>query len=75
MKIFLSTILLLNGCLLFSQKVTVIDSETQDPVELCTIYSEGNSKVLHTDKQGVVDLTIYEDSDVIIFKHMSYIEF
>ena len=59
---------------IFSQEVTILDLETNFPIEHCTIYGENNSKVVYSDKFGIVDLSIFNENEVISFNHISYIE-
>ncbi|MCK5815870.1 MAG: TonB-dependent receptor [Flavobacteriaceae bacterium] len=74
MRKILPILFLLNSFFLFAQKVIVLDAETKIPIELCTVSGENNSNIVHTNKNGTVDLSIFEETDIITFKHLSYVE-
>lgn len=59
---------------MFSQKVTVVDSDTKLPVQNCIIYGENNTKVAYTDKFGRADLSIFSENEIVSFYYLSYIE-
>ena len=58
-----------------SQQVKVLERGSNFPVENVTIYNDSNDAFLYTDKNGIADLSIFKDSDIISFNHLSYIEF
>lgn len=59
---------------LFAQEVTIIDFETQFPIENCTIYGENNPKTVQTDKSGKANVSVFADNEIITISHLSYIE-
>lgn len=58
-----------------AQQVKVLDRVSNFPIENVTIYNDSNSSVMYTNKNGIADLSVFEDSDVLSFNHLSYVEF
>lgn len=58
-----------------SQQIKVIDHETNFPINNVTIYNDNRNQVVYTNKNGIADLSIFKESDVLSFNHLSYIEF
>ncbi|MDD3722062.1 MAG: TonB-dependent receptor [Lutibacter sp.] len=58
-----------------SQQIKVIDHETNFPINNVTIYNDNRNLVVYTNKNGIADLSIFKESDVLSFNHLSYIEF
>ena len=58
-----------------SQQVTVLDRETNFPINNVTIYNDNRDLVVYTNKFGIADLSVFKESDVISFNHLSYIEY
>lgn len=59
----------------FSQKVKVIDAETQKPIADVTIYNEDKSKVTYTNKKGEANIKEFKENDILTFHHLSFIEY
>lgn len=72
MKTIVYFILCLITASSFAQKVKVVDKETGKPILNVTVFTEQESFSSSTDKNGIVDLSLVEDQDVIIFSHISY---
>ena len=58
-----------------SQQVKVLDRESNFPIQNVTIYNDNRDLVVYTNKNGIADLSIFKESDVLSFNHLSYIEF
>ncbi|MDO9595269.1 MAG: TonB-dependent receptor [Lutibacter sp.] len=58
-----------------SQQVKVFDRETNFPINNVTIYNDTRDLFVYTDKNGIADLSIFKESDVLSFNHLSFIEF
>lgn len=58
-----------------AQQVKVLDRESNFPIQNVTIYNDNRDLVVYTNKHGVADLSIFKESDVISFNHLSFIEF
>lgn len=74
MRVLIYFFFLFFSFFLFAQEVTIIDFETQFPIENCTIYGENNPNTVHTDKKGKADISIFADNEIITINHLSYIE-
>ena len=64
-------ILLLPG-ISFAQIVTVIDDETEEPLELVTITSENPEAFAVTNKDGQADISDFKGADEIYFRSLNY---
>jgi hemoglobin/transferrin/lactoferrin receptor protein len=58
-----------------AQQVKVLERGTNFPIENVTIYNDSNDKRVYTNKYGIADLSSFNDSDIISFNHLSYIEY
>lgn len=58
-----------------SQQVKVLDRETNFPINNVTIYNDNRDIFVYTDKNGIADLSIFKESEVLSFNHLSFIEF
>lgn len=58
-----------------SQQVKVFDRETNFPINNVTIYNDNRDLVVYTNKYGIADLSIFKESDVLSFNHLSFIEY
>ncbi|AUC83746.1 TonB-dependent receptor domain-containing protein [Lacinutrix sp. Bg11-31] len=56
-----------------AQDITVINKQTQEPIIGAAIYNKTKSKSVVTDFNGKANLDTFKASDVIYFKHLSYI--
>ena len=54
-----------------AQKVEVLEMGTGFPVENVTIYNETQETIVYTDKKGIADLSVFSDTDIISFQHIS----
>lgn len=55
-----------------AQTVTVKDEKTQKPLELVSVYSGDLNRALTTDSKGKVDISIFNNSNVIVFRLLGY---
>ena len=56
----------------YSQTITIFDNETKSPVSNVFVYNDEQSKVKISDKNGKVDLSIFENDEEIMIEHVSY---
>ncbi len=75
MRFFLIIVLLLIAIKARSQQVIVLERGSNFPVENVTIYNDSKDQVVYTDKKGIADLSVFLDTDIISFNHLSFIEF
>ncbi|MDP3352173.1 MAG: TonB-dependent receptor [Flavobacteriaceae bacterium] len=57
-----------------SQTVKIIDFDTEIPIENVTIYNETKIIINHTNKEGKANLSEYQESDILSFNHIGYVE-
>jgi hemoglobin/transferrin/lactoferrin receptor protein len=58
----------------YAQEITVLDYELNLPISNCTIYNESKLKVVHTDKNGKGDISIFKENEILSFNHISFVE-
>ena len=56
----------------FSQKVKIIDQKTGKIVKNVTVYNEALTISLSSDNNGFVDVSEFNENEIIIFSHISY---
>jgi len=56
----------------YSQNLTILDNLTKLPVSNVFVYNDEQSKVGVSDKNGIIDLTIFNDDEEIMIEHVSY---
>lgn len=56
----------------WSQQVTVLDDETNEPIPNVAIFNPDKTKISITDFDGNFDVSVFMDEDRLIFKHISY---
>lgn len=59
---------------LSAQEIRILDSDTGEPVAGVAIYNHDQSKYTISDIEGVAIITNFSDTEVIIFKSVSYKE-
>jgi len=58
-----------------AQKVKVLEHGSNFPIENVTIYNDYNDNVVYTDRNGIADLSSFNDSDIISFNHIGFFEY
>ena len=58
--------------IVWSQKVTVLDEDTGNPISNVAVFNVDKSKVTLTDFDGDFDISIFSTNERITFKHISY---
>lgn len=56
----------------YSQTLTILDNETKYPLSNVFVYNDGQSKVGISNKEGNVDLSIFDEDEDIMIEHVSY---
>lgn len=58
-----------------AQQIQVLDCDSEEPLQNVTVYSNGGKVYAHTDKNGNVDISKFDDNDLIFFYHLAYEDF
>ncbi len=69
---YLVTLMLLFALTNYAQKVTIVDLQTNYPIENVNVYNKDKSKVEVTGKNGTVTLKGFNFSELIYVSHSSY---
>ena len=75
MRILITIFLFFAAISIKAQQVKVLERGSNFPIENVTIYNDTNNNIIYTDKNGLADLSSFNDTDVISFNHLSYIEY
>ncbi len=54
------------------QEITILDTETQQPISNVAVFNVDKSKTALSDFDGKCDLSIFDSNERITFKHISY---
>ena len=68
--IFLITLLLTK--LVTAQEITLLDTETKEPVINAVLYNDDKSKTVLSDFDGKCDITVFNRNERITIRHLSY---
>ena len=60
-------------CNLVAQEVVILDQETRAPILGVAVYNSSKTKSVISDFDGKVSLDKFDDNDLLIFQHISYI--
>ena len=69
--IFILSILAAGGALK-GQQVQVLNSSDRSPIESVAVFNVSRENAAITDSLGMIDISIFQDSDTLIFQHPSY---
>ena len=58
-----------------AQQVKILERGSNFPIENVTIYNDSNNSYVHTNKNGIADLSVFKNSDILFFNHLSYFEY
>jgi len=58
----------------YSQKATIIDAETHQPIRNVAVFNENKTKSIISNNKGLVDLSIFKVDAILSFSHISYID-
>ncbi|MDP2089283.1 MAG: TonB-dependent receptor [Flavobacteriaceae bacterium] len=74
MKQILFLLLIIFNAKSFSQIIKVVDFDTEIPVENVMIYNENRTIINHTNKEGKANLAEYQETDILSFNHIGFVE-
>lgn len=72
MKRFVLFMMLFMASITTAQNLTVVDKETNEPMEMVQVGCKGYTKQLFTNENGVVDITPFKGLNDIIIKYYGY---
>jgi len=75
MKRFLPIILYFTFFSLAAQTIIILDEESKFPIANVAVFNEDQSKQKVSDKNGKINLSDFNDNEILTFKHFSYVEF
>ncbi|UMB52905.1 TonB-dependent receptor [Lutibacter sp. A64] len=75
MRVITIILIILGAVKTTAQQVKIIERGSNFPIENVTIYNDRNNDFVTTNKNGIADLSSFKSSDILFFKHISYIEY
>ena len=63
------------GFFVGAQNITILDKESEFPISNVAVINEDNSKRVVSNADGVADLSIFSDNEILTIRHVSYVEF
>lgn len=54
------------------QKITILDLDTKEPIINVAVYNTDRTKTTLSDFDGKCDLSIFDENERVVFKHISY---
>jgi len=75
MKYIFFILIVLLGHISYAQKCVILDKDSEFPIQNVQVINEDNSISVISDKNGIVDLGIFSELEILTFSHVSYVEF
>ncbi len=75
MKYIYVAVILLISHFSFGQSCIILDKNSEFPIQNVQVQNEDLTKIVVSDKNGVVDLSKFSSMDLLTFSHVSYVEF
>ncbi len=72
MKFPLLFLFILSFASVFAQKIQVLEKENQSPISGVAIFNKNKTKTGITDFDGFADISIFTETELIIFQHLSH---
>ena len=73
-KIFNIIFIILIGQVSYAQTITIIDKDSKFPIQNVHVNNEDRTVRVISDKNGVIDLSVFSDMELLNFSHVSYVE-
>jgi hemoglobin/transferrin/lactoferrin receptor protein len=65
--------ILASASLLRAQQIQVINSSDRTPIESVAVFNLARDRAAITDSLGMIELSIFQESDTLVFQHSSYL--
>jgi hemoglobin/transferrin/lactoferrin receptor protein len=75
MKFLNAVLIVLIGHFSYAQKCVVVDKDSEFPIKNVLISNEAGTKSVLSDRNGIFDLSDFDEMDLLTFTHVSYVEF
>jgi hemoglobin/transferrin/lactoferrin receptor protein len=72
MKYLIFVFVVLIGGVTFGQEIKIVDKKTGKKVKNVTIYNKSKTISLTTNNDGLADVSMFKNDEIIIFSHLSY---
>ena len=74
MKFLNLAIFVLIGHFCYAQKCVVVDKDSEFPISNVQVINEDGTKTAVSDRNGIVDLSVFDEMELLTFTHVSYVE-
>ncbi len=66
---------ILFGQFSYAQTCVVVDKDSEFPIQNVHVKNEDESVRVISDKNGIIDLSVFSEMELLTFSHVSYVEF
>lgn len=74
MKFLNAVLIVLIGHFSYAQKCVIVDKDSEFPISNVQITNEDRTMSVVSDRNGIADLSGFEEMELLIFHHVSYVE-
>jgi len=74
MKFLNVVLIVLIGHFSYAQKCVIVDKDSEFPISNVLVSNEDQSKSVVSDRNGIVDLGVFGDFELLAITHVSYVE-
>ena len=74
MKFLNALLIVLIGHFSYGQKCVVVDKDSEFPISNVMVTNEDESKFVTSDRNGILDLSGFDEMEILVFSHVSYVE-
>ncbi|WKK66044.1 TonB-dependent receptor plug domain-containing protein [Lutimonas zeaxanthinifaciens] len=74
MKFLNAVLIVLIGHFSYAQKCVIVDKDSEFPISNVQITNEARTISVVSDRNGIADLSDFEEMELLIFHHVSYVE-
>ncbi len=74
MKFLNAVLIVLIGHFSYAQKCVVVDKDSEMPIPNVQVINEDQSKSVTSDRNGILDLSVFGEIELLTFSHVSYVE-
>jgi len=74
MKFLNALLFVLIGHFSYGQKCVIVDKDSEFPISNVQVTNEDQSKSVLSDRNGILDLSSFDEMELLVFSHVSYVE-
>ena len=74
MRLINALLLVLIGHFSYAQKCVIVDKDSEIPISNVQVVNEDRTKSVLSDRNGILDLGVFGEMELLTFSHVSYVE-